>query len=302
MKENKKLDKNVKIKNLKDNSSMPTIAKKGFSIVGIGASAGGLDPLLTFLGNVPKNSGLAFVIVQHMENKSKQILVNLLKTATTMKTEQVYDNIQIKPDCVYVIPPNKNMSIKNNTLHLFDYIEPHTLRMPIDFFFCSLANELKNRSIGVILSGMGKDGTLGLTEIKKNGGSIFVQEPSSAKFEDMPRSAIDAGLADIISDVKTMPSKIISYPGHKPCINMNDQDKTNNLNSYFDNIIALLRTHTGHDFSLYKRNTIQRRIERCMDIHKINDLATYVCFLKENPQELKLLFNEFLIGGYQFLS
>ena len=158
----------------------------------------------------------------------------------------------------------------------------------------------QERSIGVILSGMGNDGTAGLREIKEKGGGIFIQEPSSAKFEDMPRSAIEAGLADVISTVETLPSKIISYLEHKPHMVMADQDHTDKLMSYFDNIIVLLRSHTGHDFSSYKKNTIQRRIERCMGIHQIDDIATYVSFLKENPQELKLLFKEFLIGVTSF--
>ena len=295
MKENKNLDTNIRTKNSRGNAP-----KTNFSIVGIGASAGGLEALLAFLGNVPENSGLAFVIVQHMEKKSKCILVELLQGATTMNVVQVYENISVEPNCVYVIPPNKNMSINNNVLHLFDYIEPHTLHLPIDSFFSSLANDKQERSIGVILSGMGTDGTSGLRKIKEKGGGVFIQEPSTAKFNDMPSSAIDAGLADVISTAETIPSKIISYFEHKPPMEIADQNNADKYISYFDNIINLLRTHTGHDFSSYKRNTIQRRIERCMGIHQIDDISNYVSFLKENPQELNLLFNEFLIGVTSF--
>ena len=299
MKENKNLDINVRTKN--SGSSAPkTTTKADFSIVGIGASAGGLDALSVFLSNVPENSGLAFVIVQHMEKKSKNILVELLQSDTSMKVVQAYEDISVQPNFVYVIPPNKNMSIKNNVIHLFDYIEPHNMRLPIDFFFCSLANDKKGKSIGVILSGMGTDGTAGLREIKEKGGGIFIQEPSSAKFDSMPNSAIEAGLADVISTVETMPSKIISYIEQKQHMVMTDKDSADKLTSYFDNIIALLRSHTGHDFSSYKKNTIQRRIERCMGIHKIDDIAAYVDFLKNNPQELNLLFKEFLIGVTSF--
>ena len=300
MKENKNLDTNVRTKNSEGNAPKTDTAKTDFSIVGIGASAGGLEALSAFLSNVPENSGLAFVIVQHMEKNSKGILVELLQSDTSMKVVQAYENISVQPDCVYVIPPNKNMSIKNNVIHLFDFTEPHNLRLPIDFFFCSLAKDKQERSIGVILSGMGNDGTAGLREIKEKGGGVFIQEPSSAKFEDMPRSAIEAGLADVISTVETMPSKIISYLEHKPHMVMADKEHTDKLKSYFDNIIVMLRSHTGHDFSSYKKNTIQRRIERCMGIHKIDDIATYVRFLKENPQELNLLFKEFLIGVTSF--
>ncbi|MGH4050675.1 MAG: chemotaxis protein CheB [Clostridium sp.] len=300
MKENKNLDTNVMIKSSGDNETKNYNVKVGFSIVGIGASAGGLDALSTFLSNVPKNCGLAFVIVQHMEKNSKSILVELLKKDTSMKVTQAYEKLSVEPDCVYVIPPNKNMSIKNNTLHIFDYIEsiePHTLHLPIDFFFSSLAKDKHESGIGVILSGMGSDGTAGLREIKENGGGTFIQEPSSAKFKDMPLSAVERGLADVISTVETMPSKIISYLENKQMVDKNGEAK---LKGYFDNIIGMLRSHTGHDFSSYKKSTIQRRIERCMVIHKIDDIATYVDFLKENPQELNLLFKEFLIGVTSF--
>ncbi|MCB2294244.1 PAS domain-containing protein [Clostridium algoriphilum] len=300
MKGNKNLDINIRTKNSGGNASKTDTAKTDFSIVGIGASAGGLEALSAFLRNVPEDSGLAFVIVQHMEKNSKHILVELLQKDTSMKVVQAYENISVEPGCVYVIPPNKNMSIKHNIIHLFDFIAPHALRMPIDFFFCSLAKDKQERSIGVILSGMGSDGTAGLREIKEKGGGVFIQEPSSSKYEDMPISAIEAGLADVISTVETMPSKIISYLEHKPHMVMTDKEHPDKLMNYFDNIIVLLRKHTGHDFSSYKKNTIQRRIERCMGIHKIDDIATYASFLKGNPQELNLLFKEFLIGVTSF--
>jgi len=302
MKENKNID--IKVKNIDSDvkKRQKSTAKTNFSVVGIGSSAGGLEALSVFLGNVPENSGLAFVIVQHMEKKRKSILVDLLQSETTMKVIQVYENISVQPGNVYVIPPNKNMSIKNNELHLFDLIEPHTLSLPIDFFFRSLAENQKERAIGVILSGMGNDGTSGLKAIKENGGGIFIQEPSSAKFEDMPRSAIMTGIADVISTVETIPSKIISYLEGTPQMVVTDKQYVDaeKLNAYFDNIISMLRSHTGHDFSLYKKNTIQRRIERCMGIHKFDDIAAYISFLKENPQELNLLFKEFLIGVTSF--
>ncbi|MBU3111121.1 chemotaxis protein CheB [Clostridium lacusfryxellense] len=300
MKENNKIDKNKKNINSGGNALKIDTIKLDFSIVGIGASAGGLDALSIFLGSVPRDSGLAFVIVQHMEKNSKTILVNLLQNATTMKVIQAYENVSIEPNVVYVIPPDKNMSIKNNLIHISDFIEPHNLRLPIDFFFSSLAKDKQERSIGIILSGMGKDGTAGLREIKENGGIVFIQEPSSAKFGDMPSSAIREGLADIISTVDIMPSKIISYIEDKPQVIMADKESAVKFMNYIDKIIVMLRTHTGHDFSSYKKHTIQRRIERCMSIHQIDDISTYVDFLKANPQELNLLFKEFLIGVTNF--
>jgi len=300
MKENNDLNINVKTNNSGGDSPQMDRLKTDFSIVGIGASAGGLDALSTFLGNVPENSGLSFIIIQHMEKNRNSILVDLLQKDTNMKVVQADDNISAQPNFVYVIPPNKNMSIKDNVIHIFDYKETKTIHLPIDFFFSSLAEDKKEKSIGVILSGMGNDGTVGLREIKKKGGGVFIQEPSTAKFQGMPLSAIEEGLADVISTVKTMPPKIISYIDNKPQMVIDDKGIAQKRRGYFDNIISMLRAHTGHDFSSYKKNTIQRRIERCMGIHEIDDLAIYVRFLKDNPAELNLLFKEFLIGVTSF--
>jgi len=297
---NKNSDTNGKTKYSKRNASKTDPEKADFPILGIGASAGGLEDLLAFLDKVPENSGLAYVIVQHMEQNRKDILVELLQSATTMKVVKVKENTSVQPDSVYVIPLNKEMSIRHRVLHLSDFSVPHSLHLPIDFFFRSLADDLQERSIGVILSGMGTDGTEGLKAIKERGGVAFIKEPSSAKFDSLPRSAIEAGLADVVSLVETLPSKIISYLEHKPLSDRADQGKADNVLSSYDSIIILLRSHTGHDFSSYKKNTVDRRIERRMGIHQIDKLATYVRFLQENPQELELLFKELLIGVTSF--
>jgi len=283
---------------MKENKNL----EKEFPIVGIGASAGGLEALSAFLKNVPKNSGMAFVIVQHMEPNRECILVELLQSATTMKVAQVQKKTFVQPDCVYVIPPNKDMSIQHREMHLFDPIPPHTQRLPIDFFFMSLAVDQQERSVGVILSGTGTDGTSGLRAIKEKGGVVFVQEPSSAKFDGMPRSAIEEGLADVISPVEALPEKIVSHLKQRLLIDMSDQDQdqAGNVLSSFDNVMILLRSQTGHDFSSYKKNTVYRRIERRMGIHQIDKIADYVLFLQDNPQELELLFKELLIGVTSF--
>ena len=283
---------------MKENKNL----EKEFPIVGIGASAGGLEALSAFLKNVPKNSGMAFVIVQHMEPNREGILVELLQSATTMKVAQVQKKTFVQPDCVYVIPPNKDMSIQHREMHLFDPIPPHTQRLPIDFFFMSLAVDQQERSVGVILSGTGTDGTSGLRAIKEKGGVVFVQEPSSAKFDGMPRSAIEEGLADVISPVEALPEKIVSHLKQRLLIDMSDQDQdqAGNVLSSFDNVMILLRSQTGHDFSSYKKNTVYRRIERRMGIHQIDKIADYVLFLQDNPQELELLFKELLIGVTSF--
>ena len=181
-----------------------------FPVVGIGASAGGLEALEHFLSRVPKNNGMAFVIVQHLDPTRKGIMPELLQRTTDMKVIQVKDRTLIQPDRVYVIPPNKDMSIMHGVLHLLEPVSPRGLRLPIDFFLRSLAQDQQEHSIGVILSGMGSDGTLGLRAIKEKGGVVLVQDPTTAKFDGMPRSAIDSGLADIVAAVDDLPGRILA--------------------------------------------------------------------------------------------
>ena len=287
----------------RQNTSAKTLEKNyspNFPIIGIGASAGGLEALELFLANVPEQSGMAFVIVQHLDPTHKGMLVELLQRGTLMKVMQVKDRTPVKPDCVYIIPPNKDMSMLHEVLYLLDPVTPRGLRLPIDFFFRSLADDLQERSIGVILSGMGSDGTLGLRAIKEKAGVVFVQEPSSAKFDSMPRSVIDAGLADVTAPVEALPEKIISFLQHVPLITQEGQLLENKTQSGLEKVVILLRSQTGHDFSLYKKTTIYRRIERRMSIHQIDKIANYVRFLQKNPQEVDLLFRELLIGVTSF--
>ncbi|MDP2601143.1 MAG: chemotaxis protein CheB [Deltaproteobacteria bacterium] len=278
----------------------PSAGRSTFPIVGIGASAGGLEALELFLQNVPAESGMAFVIVQHLDPTRVGIMPELLQRATAMKVIQVKDRTRVKPDCVYIIPPNKEMSILRGVLHLLDPVAPRGLRLPIDFFLRSLADDAEERSIGVILSGMGTDGTLGLKAIKGKAGVVFVQDPASAKFDGMPRSAIEAGLADVVAPVEALPGKIIAYLHHVPLIARPGLAEEDQSHSAFEKVVILLRAQTGHDFSLYKKNTVYRRIERRMGIHQIDRIATYVRFLQENPEELELLFKELLIGVTSF--
>ena len=281
-------------------SSQEAKPAKHFPIVGIGASAGGLEALELFLANVPEDSGMAFVIVQHLDPTHKGIMVELLQRGTAMPVVQVKDRMRVKPNCVYVIPPNKDMSILHGVLHLLDPVAPRGLRLPIDFFFRALADDQQEHSIGVILSGMGSDGTLGLRAIKEKAGVVFVQEPASAKFDGMPRSAIEAGLADVIAPVEALPGKISAYLQHVPLIAKPGRADQYTAQSALEKVVILLRAQTGHDFSLYKKTTIYRRIERRMGLHQIDKIANYVRFLQENPQEVELLFRELLIGVTSF--
>jgi two-component system CheB/CheR fusion protein len=273
---------------------------RSFPIVGLGASAGGLEALEQFLGHVPKACGLGFVVVQHLDPTHKGILVELLQRSTPMPVVQIKDRMKIEPNHVYVIPPNKDLSILHGVLHLLEPAAPRGLRLPIDFFFRSLADDRQGQSIGVILSGMGSDGTLGLRAIKEKAGAVFVQTPTSAKFDSMPRMAIDAGLADVVAPAEELPAKIIDYLQHIPLLVRPDHDIAEKEQSALEKVVILLRAQTGHDFSLYKKSTIYRRIERRMGLHQITKITDYVRYLRENSQESDLLFKELLIGVTSF--
>ena len=272
-----------------------------FPIVGIGASAGGLEALEQFLKGVPPASGLAFVVVQHLDPHHKGILVELLQRSTPLPVRQITDRMTVEPDHVYVIPPNRDLSILHGVLHLLEPAAPRGLRLPIDYFLRSLAADRQERSIGVILSGMGSDGTLGLRAIKERAGAVFVQSPASAKFDGMPRSAIDAGLADRVAAAEDLAGQIVAYQRHVPLLNARpDAPLPDTEQSGLEKVVLLLRAHTGHDFSLYKKSTLYRRIERRMGLHQLAKIADYVRYLRENPQEGELLFKELLIGVTSF--
>ena len=272
-----------------------------FAIVGIGASAGGLEALEQFLLNTPPACGMAFVIVQHLDPNYKGMLAELLQRATAMPVVQIKDRTRVRPDHVYVIPPDRDLSILNGVLHLLAPAAPRGLRLPIDYFLRSLADDRREHGIGVILSGMGSDGTLGLRAIKEKAGAVFVQSPASAKFDAMPRSAINAGLADVVAPAEELAGKIVAYRSHAPLlVPHSDEHLAHNNQSALEKVVLLLRTQTGHDFSLYKKSTIYRRIERRMGLHQLAGIVNYVRYLRDNPAEGGLLFKELLIGVTSF--
>ncbi|MFZ4702946.1 MAG: chemotaxis protein CheB, partial [Candidatus Methylumidiphilus sp.] len=271
-------------------------------VIGIGASAGGLEALEQFFSPIPAACGVAFVVIQHLDPTQQGILPELLQRATLLKVAQAGERMEVKPNGVYVIPPNKDLSILHGKLYLLDPVAPRGLRLPIDSFFRALADDQRERAIGVILSGMGSDGTLGLRAIKENAGLAVAQSLDSAKFDAMPRSAIDAGLADIVAPPEKLWKRIAAYLNHSPRGIPAVVEPIRELKSQsgLEQIIILLRERSGNDFSLYKKNTIYRRIERRMGLHQIDILAHYVLYLRENPQELDLLFKELLIGVTRF--
>ncbi len=273
----------------------PALATRKFPIIGVGASAGGLEALEQLLSNVPETSGMSYVVIQHLDPTQKGMLPELLQRISKMKVYQTEDRMKVKPNSVYVIPPNKSMSILKGVLYLFEPVEARGMRLPIDFFLRSLADDQNEFAIGIILSGMGSDGSSGLQAIKEKGGIAIVQEPETAKFDSMPRNAIDAGLIDIVAPPNEIHLKLVDFFNHLPEVKSELKGEQKDK-SALEKIIILLRTHTGNDFSLYKKNTIFRRIERRMGVHRIDKINSYIHFLQENPEEVNILFKELMIG------
>jgi two-component system CheB/CheR fusion protein len=271
-----------------------------FPIVGIGASAGGLEALELFFHHVPLDCNLAFVVVQHLDPTQKGVMVELLQRLTLMPVAQAKERMRVKPGHVYVIPPNKNLSLLGGVLHLFKPTEPRGLRLPIDFFLRSLAQDQQESAVGVILSGMGSDGMLGMRAIKEHAGACFVQDPASAKFEGMPRSALDSGVADVVEPAEKLPGSILAFLRRPRLISRQNLVIGTSAQGSLEKILIQLRSRTGQDFSQYKKSTVYRRVERRMGLHQIDKLAVYARYLQENPQEADLLFKELLIGVTNF--
>jgi len=274
-----------------------------FPIVGIGASAGGLAAFEAFFSGMPadKDPGMAFVLVQHLAPDHKSILTELIQHFTRMQVFEVADGMIVRPNCTYIIPPNRYMAFLNGSLQLLEPDIPHGRRMPIDYFFNSLAQDLHERSICIVLSGTGSDGTIGVRTIKSQGGMVMIQSPDSTEFNGMPCSAIGTGLVDYELQPAEMPAKLIAYVSHtfgmfsKPAIA--SMPKTENA---LKKIFIILRAQTGHDYSQYKPSTIYRRIERRMAIHQIQNINEYVKYLQETPAEVEALFRDLLIGVTNF--
>ncbi|MHB8483217.1 MAG: chemotaxis protein CheB [Nitrospiria bacterium] len=280
-----------------EKTSVKNPTKNNFCVVGIGASAGGLEALEEFFRHTSADIGVAFVIVQHLDPGHKSLMVDLLKRCTTMNVNQVEDGMMVRSNCVYVIPPNKHLAMLRGRLHLLDLDPLHPIRLPIDFFFRSLAEDRGNKSICIVLSGTGTDGTLGLKAIKAAGGMTMAQEQSTAKFDSMPRNAIATGYVDSILPVAQMSAELTRFVRHpyiSRTVKVDSEEPADQSN--LDKIFILLRAHTGHDFSHYKRNTIRRRIERRMAVHQINSIQEYLRYIQQNKAEIDSLFKDLLIG------
>jgi two-component system CheB/CheR fusion protein len=273
-----------------------------FPIVGIGASAGGLAAFEQFFRAMPEAAcDMAFVVVQHLAPNHPSILADLIRRYTSMPVFEIADGMVVRENCVYVIPPNRDLAILNGTLQLLEPIEPRGHRLAIDVFFRSLAQDRSDRAIAVVLSGTGSDGTLGARAIKDGGGMVMVQTPETTEFDGMPRSAIVSGMVDYVLPPAGMPAQLVAFAAHafgsdriagtRPPLGTSEALKK---------IFVLVRAQTGHDFSQYKQNTVVRRVERRQAVNGIHQSEEYVRFLQEHPDELKALFQDMLIGVTSF--
>jgi two-component system, chemotaxis family, CheB/CheR fusion protein len=269
-------------------------------VVGLGASAGGLEALQLFVANVPPASGLAYIVVQHLDPTHKAMLTELLQRSTAMPVHEATGSMRVEPDVVYVIPPSSELTLVGGRLHLTEPAQPRGRRLPIDVLFSSLARDQGERAIGVVLSGMGSDGTMGLQAIKGAGGLTFAQEPASAQFDSMPKSAIDAGACDIVAPPAELAHRILLVAAKHPATAPGSADTGEDSEQSLNVILGLLRERSKHDLTLYKVSTVKRRIERRMGVHGLDTLAAYARLIRENPQELDLLFKELLIGVTSF--
>ncbi|HET7867840.1 MAG TPA: CheR family methyltransferase [Burkholderiaceae bacterium] len=272
-----------------------------FPVVGIGASAGGLAAFEDFFAAMPPEEGnhMAFVLVQHLSPDHKSLLADLVQRYTRMQVQEAHDGQPVLPGCTYIIPPNHNLSLVDGALHLSRHDEERRPHLTIDHFFSSLAAAQRERAIAIVMSGTGSDGTLGLREVKGEGGLVIVQAPDSTEHDGMPRSAIATGMVDYVLPPGEMPAQLIAYvrhafdPARKPA-------PAPLRDGMLKKMCALLRAQTGHDFSQYKETTLVRRMERRMALRQIARSEEYLRFARENPQEVDALFRDLLIGVTNF--
>jgi hypothetical protein len=271
------------------------------AFVGIGASAGGLEALEEFFEHMPVKSGMAFAIVQHQDPDQPSLLPEILQRYTQMPVLEVEENgMQARPDTVYIKPPGADLSILKGTLILLKPTTTFGAKTSIDTFFRHLAEDQDGKAVGIILSGMGSDGTLGIRALKENTGMVMAQDPASSKFGAMPESAIATGLVDYIASPMDLSRLLCEYVEANMQLRERYVSVTPLLESSLAKIFVLIRSRTGQDFTLYKRSTIIRRIERRMGLHQLTVMDDYIRYLQENPSEIEILSRELLIGVTRF--
>jgi two-component system CheB/CheR fusion protein len=273
-----------------------------FPIVGIGASAGGLAAFEAFFSAMPPggDTGMSFVLVQHLSPVHKSTLVELVQRYTRMQVLEAAEGMPVQPHCTYIIPPNHDLTLQAGVLHLAQHDAVRKPRMTVDHFFSSLAASQRERAICIVMSGTGSDGTLGLRDVKAEGGMVMVQSPATAEYDGMPGSAMATGMVDYVLPAGEMPAQLIAYvrhafdPHRRPAPAAPQRDKL------LKKVCVLLRAHTGHDFSQYKETTLLRRMQRRMALRQIEAPEDYLRYARENPQEIEALFRDLLIGVTNF--
>jgi two-component system, chemotaxis family, CheB/CheR fusion protein len=288
------------------NRTTPPVSNRSVAqplIVGLGASAGGLNAFKTFFENMPATSGMAFVLVQHLSPDHKSMLAEILGKGTALPVCEAEDGFPIAANMVYVIPPNATLTCKDRILRVARPAPPRERRRPIDTFFSSLAEDQGENAVCIVLAGIGSDGTLGLKAIKEHGGLALAQADfNHAVMGGMPRSAAATGLIDEVMAVEDMPAKLLNYQHHLLMVTpRKDGDETRkDTAEHLARITAILRAKVGHDFSKYKEETLVRRIQRRMQVLQIDTVPAYIARLDEEPREAELLFRELMIGVTQF--
>jgi len=270
-------------------------------IVGIGASAGGIDALRTFFDAMPAESGMAFAVVLHLAPDRESNLADILAKETVMTVEAATEDCAIHPNHVYVIPPGRRLGIEDGVLHLSNSVSPHDVAV-IDSFFRSLAADQRENAVGIVLSGTGTDGTLGLRTIKEEGGITMVQDPNEAEYDNMPRSALSSGLVDLVLPTPKLAQKLVDYRDSAGIIRLPDQVETldGKGKSTLHRIFTRLYTATDHDFSNYKQSMVLRRLERRMQLQSIRDLDAYLDLLRRDKEEVTALYKDLLISVTSF--
>ena len=268
-------------------------------IVGIGASAGGLEPIKELFDNMPDDTNFSFVIIQHLSPDHKSLMGELLAKHTRMRIVEAVDNMPVRPNCVYLIPSRKIMTLQNGTLKLSDKERFQVPNNAIDMFFESLAKDKGKDAAGIILSGTGTDGTKGIEFIKKQGGLVIVQDPVSADFDGMPSSAIATGLADLVLTPEMMPEELVEWVKEAPYIKSFDRF-TKDDETMINEILNMVKNVTSHDFSNYKKPTILRRLLKTMAEKNFTEVKQYYDYLIEHPGEAGMLNKEFLINVTKF--
>jgi two-component system CheB/CheR fusion protein len=269
-------------------------------VAGIGASAGGLDAFKKFFAALPPDSGIAFVLVPHLDSAHKSLMVELLARHTTMPGVEAENNMPALANHVYIIPPNKYMTIQGGVLRLTGPVERRSQETSIDLFLRSLADDQQDRSICIILSGTGSHGTLGLKAVKAAGGMAMVQDPATAEYERMPESAVATGLADYVLPVEQMPETLIKYVQHVYVNGGARIEAAPEIADHLTQMLALLRTRTKFDFRCYRKKVLTRRIERRMGLNHFESIPAYVAFLRDHPEELKQLVRDLFISVTSF--